>query len=377
MSVAADHPSRWLLRPAQLRDLAALEALAQASAIGISSLPSDRDALRQLLALSTKAFASDDVASGEELYLFVLEDRAQGGALVGTSGIAAAAGFNDSFYCYRNEFIVQASAELAVRNRIHTLHLCHDLSGVTLLTGFHIDTSLAHTLAPQLLSRGRLLFIAQFADRFSDRIAAENPGLSNAQGDCPFWDAVGRRFFALDYAAAERLGGGRSHKGWIAGLMPQSPIYVPLLPAEAQWSLGQLHPVGALPFDILLDEGLDGDTYLNLFDGGPTADGRVALLKTVARRRALAVLPTKHQATRVAPRAATTRWQLVANGLQPDFRAMLLPAAADDAGGGTAALDLPPAAADALCWQAGDTLWGALLDTAPPPLPAGAAASSP
>ena len=26
--------------------------------------------------------------------------------------------------------------------------------------------------APQLLSRGRLLFIAQFADRFSDRIAA-------------------------------------------------------------------------------------------------------------------------------------------------------------------------------------------------------------
>lgn len=149
------------------------------------------------------------------------------------------------------------------------------------------------------------------------------------------------------------------------------------MPAEAQWSLGQLHPVGALPFDILLDEGLDGDTYLNLFDGGPTADGRVALLKTVARRRALAVLPTKHQATRVAPRAATTRWQLVANGLQPDFRAMLLPAAADDAGGGTAALDLPPAAADALCWQAGDTLWGALLDTAPPPLPAGAAASSP
>ncbi len=348
---------RWLLRPAQPRDLPALEALAHASAVGISSLPPDRDALRTLLALSNKAFASDDVASGEEVYLFVLEDHAQGGALVGTSSIAAAAGFNDRFYSYRNEFIVQASAELGARNRIHTLHLCHDLTGVTLLTGFHIDASLAHTLAPQLLSRGRLLFIAMLAERFSDRIAAENPGLSNAAGVCPFWDAVGRRFFDIDYPAAERLGGGRTHKGWIAGLMPQSPIYVPLLPEEAQWALGQLHPVAALPFQILMDAGLDGDTYLNRFDGGPTADGRVALLKTVRRRRALQVVLTDN-----APAAAPGgHWQLVANGLQADFRAMLLPAAQAD----SAALALPPAAASALHWQAGDALWGALLDTAP------------
>jgi arginine N-succinyltransferase len=352
-----DHdPTRWLLRPAQPRDLPALEALARASAIGISSLPPDRDALRALLALSAKAFASDDVASGEEVYLFVLEDLAQGGALVGTSGIAAAAGFNDRFYSYRNEFIVQASAELGARNRIHTLHLCHDLTGVSLLTGFHIDASLAHTLAPQLLSRGRLLFIAQFADRFSDRIAAENPGLSNEAGACPFWDAVGRRFFNMDYSAAERLGGGRNHKGWIAGLMPQSPIYVPLLPDEAQWALGQLQPVGELPFHILMDEGLDGDTYLNLFDGGPTADGRVALLKTVARRRALQATPA--DGTAAAP--AGSAWQLVANARQADFRVMLLPATAPGAG-----LALPAAAAQALHWQAGDALWGALLDSQP------------
>ncbi|OYU84672.1 MAG: arginine N-succinyltransferase [Burkholderiales bacterium PBB5] len=352
--MSPDNPRRWLLRAAQPRDLPALEALARASAIGISSLPPDRDALRQMLALSAKAFASDDVASGEEAYLFVLEDQAQGGALVGTSGIAAAAGFNDRFYSYRNEFIVQASAELGARNRIHTLHLCHDLTGVTLLTGFHIDAGLAHTLAPQLLSRGRLMFIAQFAEHFSDRIAAENPGLSNEQGACPFWDAVGRRFFNMDYPAAERLGGGRSHKGWIAGLMPQSPIYVPLLPDEAQWALGQLHPVAELPFSILMDEGFDGETYLNLFDGGPTADGRVALLKTVARRRALAPEP----AARTAPVAETTRWQLVANGRQEGFRATLQPV------GEGAALPLLPEAATALGWQPGQPLWGALLDAA-------------
>ena len=375
--------TRWLLRPAHPRDLPALEALAHASALGISSLPADRDALRALLALSAKAFASDDAASGDEAYLFVLEDLASGGALVGTSGIAAAAGFNDRFYSYRNEFIVQASAELGARNRIHTLHLCHDLTGVTLLTGFHIDAALAGTLAPQLLSRGRLLFIAQQAERFSDRIAAENPGLSNEQGDCPFWDAVGRRFFAMDYPAAERLGGGRSHKGWIAGLMPQVPVYVPLLPDEAQWALGQLHPVGALPFNMLVDEGMDGDSYLNLFDGGPTADGRVAQLKTVARRRPVRVQPVATPAA-VATTSATPagRWLLVDNGRRGDFRALLLPAAGaagapDGAAPGDAAdatgatVQLPPDAAQALHWQLGDPLWAAALDV-PAEAPAGA-----
>jgi arginine N-succinyltransferase len=126
----------------------------------------DRALLRDKLERSLKSFAADDDVSGEEHYLFVLEDRAQGGALVGTSGIAASAGFHDRFYSYRNEYVVQVSPELEARNRIHTLHLCHDLTGVTLLTGFHIDPAHAAGVAPQLLSRGRLLFIAQFPERF-------------------------------------------------------------------------------------------------------------------------------------------------------------------------------------------------------------------
>jgi arginine N-succinyltransferase len=139
--------------------------------------------------------------------------------------------------------------------------------------------------------------------------------------------------------------------------MPQSPIYVPLLPDEAQWALGQLHPVGALPFDILMDEGLDGDTYLNLFDGGPTADGRVALLKTVTRRRAL------QAQVGAALGGPAADWLLVDNGRQADFRATLLPGDADG-------LRLAPPAAAALAWQPGEPLWGARLDTpAAPPDP--------
>jgi len=358
-AIADDDPRRWLLRAARPRDLPALERLAGASAIGISSLPADRAQLRDQLARAEKAFASDDAASGEETYLFVLEDRARDGVLVGTSGIAAAAGFADRFFSYRNEFLVQASAELGARNRIHTLHLCHDLTGVTLLTGFHIDAGLAGTLAPQLLSRARLLFIAEFAERFSDRIAAENPGLAHDDGRCPFWDAVGRRFFNMDYPAAEALVGGRSHKAWIAELMPQSPIYVPLLPDEAQWSLGQLHPVGELPFSILMDEGFDGDSYVNLFDGGPTADGRLGLLKTVARRRLLAARLA--EPADPGPQAnPCSRWQLVANHRRDGFAALLLPVA-----GRGLPLALQADDALALGWCPGDGLVASPLDAAP------------
>lgn len=314
--VAAQGDSgRYLLRPAALADLPSLELLAEASAIGISSLVPDRALLRDKLERSLKSFAADDDVSGEEHYLFVLEDRAQGGALVGTSGIAASAGFHDRFYSYRNEYVVQVSPELEARNRIHTLHLCHDLTGVTLLTGFHIDPAHAAGVAPQLLSRGRLLFIAQFPERFADRIASEHPGLADDSGRCPFWDAVGRRFFDMDYPAAEQLASG-PQRTLIAELLPQSPIYVPLLPEEAQWSLGQLHPVAELPFQILLDEGLDADTYLNLFDGGPTMEGRLPLLRSVVGRRV-------HADAQEACRSLRKGCWLVANDQVQEFRASI------------------------------------------------------
>jgi arginine N-succinyltransferase len=340
-------PRRFLLRPARPEDLPALERFAAASAYGITTLPPDRALLAERLERSVAGFATADAdVSGEEIYLFVVEDTARGEP-VGTSGIAASAGFDERFYSYRSEYVVHASPALGASNRTHTLHLCHDLTGVTLFTSFYVEPAYAATLAPQLLSRGRLLFIAGFPQRFSDRIAAESPGLADDQGRCPFWDAVGRRFFDMDYPAVERLAVGRS-KAFIAELMPHSPIYVPLLPEEAQWAIGQLHPVGELPFSILVDEGFDPDTYVDIFDGGPTAHARVAMLKTVAASRAALVEGTGVAAT--VP-AASAHWQLAASMRRESFRAALVPASA-----AAAPLELTPEAALALGVYAGDTL---------------------
>ncbi len=310
--MSASSVNDLLLRPVAPADLPALERIAAATADGISSLPEDRERLRERIERSCQAFASEDAASGEETYLFVLEDA---GRVIGTSGIAASAGFHDRFYSYRNEFVVHASAALGVSQRLHTLHLCHDLTGVTLLTSFYIEPAYEASLAPQLLSRARLLFIALFGERFNSRIAAEHPGLVDAQGHSPFWDAVGRRFFNMGYAQAEKLVGGRS-KAFIANLMPHSPIYVPLLPEAAQFAIGQLHPVGELPFSILQDEGFDADTYIDIFDGGPTVEGRLELLRSVRQARRL---PLQAGALSLGQE----RWHLVCTEQRRDFRALL------------------------------------------------------
>lgn len=303
--------TQLLLRPVAAADLPDLVRMAAASADGISSLPNDEAKLRARIAASLQSFASPDDASGEETYLFVLEDS---GRIVGCSGIAASAGFFDRFYSYRNEFVVHASAGLGVTQRMHTLHLCHDLTGATLLTSFFLDPGYEDGPAAQLLSRARLLFIHGNAERFSERIAAESPGVTDDAGQSPFWDAVGRRFFGMAYPEAEAVIGGRS-RACIADLMPPYPVYVALLPEAAQWALGQLHPVGELPFSILQEEGFDADTYVDIFDGGPTVEGPLASLSSVRHARELQVQPGAGSGPR--------RWHLLVRPARASFGAVL------------------------------------------------------
>lgn len=269
----------YLLRPATLDDLDVIERFSKAATFGIRTLKPDRVRLAERLERSLKAFAGTEPVSGEEIYHFVVEDL-RAGRVVGTSGIVASAAANGRFYCYRNEFSVHGSEELGISNREHTLRLCEDLSGHSLLSSFYIEPDYSATLAPQLLSRGRLLFVRNFPHLFAERIGAENPGLCDDAGNSPVWNALGHRFFKMPFPEAELRTGGRS-KSFIAELMPRLPIYVSLLSEDAQWAMGQLHPDGELPFGILVAEGFDVDSYVDIFDGGPIAEARVAMLKTV------------------------------------------------------------------------------------------------
>jgi arginine N-succinyltransferase len=276
-----------VLRPVEQTDLPQLQQLARDSLVGVTSLPDDSERLREKIAGSCASFASAAEANGPENYFFVLEDL-DSQRLVGCSEILATAGFDEPFYSLRNRHFTSASRELNIEHGVPALSLCHDLNDHTLLRGFHIDAALVRTPFSELLSRARLLFIAAHAPRFAEAVITEIVGYSDEEGHSPFWDALGKHFFDLPYAEAERLCGLQS-RTFLAELMPQYPIYVPMLPQAAQDCIGRIHPDGQEAFDILEREGFETNSYIDLFDAGPTLYARTSNIRSIARSQTATV----------------------------------------------------------------------------------------
>ena len=302
-----------VMRPAQMADLAEVQRLAADSPVGVTSLPDDAERLSDKIAASEASFSAEVSFNGEESYFFVLEDS-ETGRLVGCSAIVASAGYSEPFYSFRNETFVHNSRELKIHNKIHVLSLCHDLTGNSLLTSFYIERPLVNTEYAELNSRARLLFVAAHPERFADAMVVEIVGYSDDSGDSPFWDSVGRNFFDMSYSDAERLSGLKS-RTFLAELMPHYPIYVPLLPDEAQEAMGQVHPGAQITFDILMREGFETDNYIDIFDGGPTLHARTSGIRSIAQSRMVPV--------RFGEPSKGGRPYLVSNGLLQDFRAVV------------------------------------------------------
>ena len=281
-----------VLRPVEQTDLTQLQQLARDSLVGVTSLPDDSERLREKIAGSCASFASDAKAHGPENYFFVLEDL-DSQRLVGCSEILATAGFDEPFYSLRNRHFTSASRELNIEHGVPALSLCHDLNDHTLLRGFHIDAALVRTPFSELLSRARLLFIAAHAQRFAEAVITEIVGYSDENGQSPFWDALGKHFFDLPYVEAERLCGMQS-RTFLAELFPQYPIYVPMLPQAAQDCIGRVHPDGQEAFDILEREGFETNSYIDLFDAGPTLYARTTNIHSIVRSQIAPVQQHPH-----------------------------------------------------------------------------------
>ncbi|MGG2397283.1 arginine/ornithine succinyltransferase subunit alpha [Pseudomonas sp. SH1-B] len=303
-----------VMRPAQMADLADVQRLAADSPVGVTSLPDDAGRLGDKIAVSEASFAAEVSFNGEERYFFVLEDT-KSGRLVGCSGIVASAGYSEPFYSFRNETFVHNSRELKIHNKIHVLSLCHDLTGNSLLTSFYVERPLVGSVFAELNSRARLLFMATHPERFADAVVVEIVGLSDEKGDSPFWEALGRNFFDMSYAEAERLCGLKS-RTFLAELMPHYPIYVPLLSDEAQEAMGQVHPRAQITFDILMREGFETDHYIDIFDGGPTLHARTSGIRSIAQSRLVPVT--------IGEAESGGRQYLVSNGQLQDFRAIVV-----------------------------------------------------
>ncbi len=265
-----------VVRPATTTDTDGILDLflrAGTSLTGMSSLRPDREALAHRTKAAEYAFNKPHSADEEVDYLFVAEDTANE-KIVGTGAVIASVGLTDAFYSYKTVTRVHSSRELAVYNKIETLVLCNDYTGLTEVASLFVDREYRNARVGKLMSLSRLSFITEHADRFSATIFAEMRGYQAEDGRVPVWEGLGQHFFSIPFEKADDLTAA-GNKTFIAELMPSHPIYVALLPEEAQHAIGRVHP-NTLPARKMLEkEGFRYHGYVDIFDGGPTLEVKV------------------------------------------------------------------------------------------------------
>lgn len=275
-----------LVRSIRRSDLPAMVALVQSAGVGLTSLPSNIDRLTRRIDASEASIAGETEPADAE-YLFVLEDEAAS-RVVGLCAIAAAVGLRVPWYHYRLGLSVHASRDIDVYRQLQTLFLTNDLTGSSELCSLFLHGDYRHSNNGSLLSKSRMLFLAEFPERFAASVIAEMRGVSDANGHSPFWEGLGRKFFKMDFSQADYLSG-VGNKSFIAELMPQHPVYSAFLPPEAQAVIGAVHENTRPALAMLQSEGFRPIGYVDIFDAGPTVAAQREQIRAVRDSRVMPV----------------------------------------------------------------------------------------
>src|SRR5262249_36368790 len=148
--------------------------------------------------------------------------------------------------------------------KLDTLFLTNDLTGAAELCSLFLQGEYRRDNNGSLLSKSRFLFMAEFPERFNPRVIAEMRGVSDEQGRSPFWEALGRHFFKMEFSEADYLSG-IGQKSFIAELMPQHPVYTAFLDDEARAVIGQVHENTKPALAMLAGEGFRYNGYVDIF----------------------------------------------------------------------------------------------------------------
>jgi arginine N-succinyltransferase len=220
---------------------------------------------------------------GDDAYLFVLEDLSRPRTIVGVSGISAKVGGFEPFYNYRIDVERFESVQLGVHHQVPTLKLHEDHNGPSEIGSLFLHPDYRHSGNGRLLQLARFLFVAELPDLFEPTVITEIRGVCDEQGNSPFWDAVGRHFFGIDFRRADYLS--IVNKRFIAELMPDHPIYIPMLPESARAVIGRPHTQSAKAVANLQNEGFVFGNMVDIFDAGPLYQCRRDDIRTVRLSR--------------------------------------------------------------------------------------------
>src|SRR5690606_4411775 len=115
-------------------------------------------------------------------------------------------------------------------------------------------------------------------------VIAEIRGVTDANGDAPFYDHLAKHFFHMTFEEADSNSAIRGNQ-FIADLMPKYPIYVNLLPEEARAVIGQPLEASRPAMMMLQKQGFSYEGYVDIFDAGPTVQAERSKIRAVAQSR--------------------------------------------------------------------------------------------
>ena len=306
-------------RPAKLEDLDAICHLAELAGPGFTSLAVGRVALSARLQKSVKSFTGPNTLTPDHVYLLMLED-AQQGEVVGMSAVKAQIGIQDPFFNFRVLKVAQKSSVTGSRFDMEVLVLVNEYAGASEVGSLFIKSdyrgpNAKYERAGRLISQARYMLMAAAPERFGEHVISELRGHVSESGESPFWDAVGRKFFRMDFQEADRISAEKDNQ-FILDLMPKHPIYVALLPDDARGVIGKTHPAGIGARRYLEAEGFRYDGAIDIFDGGPSLKVPRDELRTLKDSR----LETAYAGDDMSNLNLTA---LVSNDSVQDFRCVL------------------------------------------------------
>ena len=268
----------FIIRPIQHKDLDGLMKLLEKSGYGLTTLPKDPEVLKRRIRASERSFLHrEDGPQGED-YLFVMEELFTG-RIIGVSAIISKIGGFQPYYFYKLEKSHHESKLVNVKNDVTSLHFHFVHNGPAEICSLFLHPEFRNAQNGRFLSLSRFLFIAENRKFFEDQIIAEMRGRVNNQGRSPFWDAVGAKFFKIDFTDADTMY--MKNKRFIEELLPKHPIMANVLPEEAQEVIGEVAPETEPAKRILEQEGFSFSGLVGILEPGPVLSADVDNIRSI------------------------------------------------------------------------------------------------
>lgn len=257
----------FILRSVQPDDLSDLFKLS--NIMTFINLPPDEELISSKIDSSMRSFKNPSSDLSKNYYIFVLEDF-ETNEILGVSMIHAQHGTENEPHFYLTVGQEAKFSQTINTGFVHgTLKLGLDTNGPTEIGGLILNPEFRghkEKLGKQL-SFARFLYMAASPERFKSMIHSELMPPLDRFGNSPLWEAVGRRFFNMNYHEADVLS--RSNKEFILSLFPSENIYQTLLPMDARESIGKVGKETEPVKKMLESIGFKYTFEVDPFDGGP------------------------------------------------------------------------------------------------------------